>query len=73
MMIEMMFKQIFNNELLDDKFCEYLKKELHDKVVDDLQIEIQVLLGDVMPRTCESGGWDKIPKQSNDIDHNYPA
>ena len=53
-MIEMMFKQIFDNELLDEKFCEYLEKGLHDKVIDDLQIEIQVLIGDVMPKTCES-------------------
>jgi len=53
-MIEMMFKQIFNNELLDEKFCDYLEKGLHDKVIDDLQIEIQVLIGDVMPRTFES-------------------
>ena len=53
-MIEMMFKQIFDNEILDDKFCEYLEKGLHDKVIDDLQIEIQVLIGDVMPRTFEN-------------------
>jgi len=54
-MIEMMFKQIFDNELLDEKFCEYLEKGLHDKVIDDLQIEIQVLIGDIMPKTFENG------------------
>jgi len=52
-MIEMMFRQIFDNELLDEEFCEYLEKRLDDKFVDDLQIEIQVLIGDVVPRTCE--------------------
>ena len=51
MLIEMMFRQIFDNELVDKKFCEYLKKRLDDKVVDELQIEIQLLIGDIMPRT----------------------
>ncbi len=55
MLTEMMFRQIFDSELLDEKFCEYLKKRLDDKVVDDLQIEIQVLIGDIMPRTYENG------------------
>ncbi len=43
--------QIFDNELLDEEFCEYLRKRLDDKVVDELQIEIQVLIGDIVPRT----------------------
>jgi len=47
----MMVHQIFDNELLDEEFCEYLEKRLDDKIVDDLQIEIQVLIGDIMPRT----------------------
>ncbi len=42
--------QIFDNELLDEEFCEYLRKRLDDKVVDELQIEIQVLIGDIVPR-----------------------
>jgi len=49
-MIEMMFRQILDDELVDEEFCEYLEKGLDDKVVDDLQIEIQVLIGDIMPR-----------------------
>ena len=49
-MIETMFRQIFDNELLDKEFCEYLEKRLDDRAVDDLQIEIQVLIGDIMPR-----------------------
>ena len=54
MLIEMMFRQIFDNELVDKKFCEYLEKRLDDKVVDELQIEIQLLIGDIMPRTYEN-------------------
>ncbi len=38
-MIEMLFRQIFENELLDEEFCEYLEKRLHSSVVDDLQIK----------------------------------
>jgi len=45
-----MVRQIFDNELLDEKFCEYLEKELDDKVIDELQTEIQVLIGDIVPR-----------------------
>ena len=40
-MIEMLFRQIFDNELLDEEFCEYLKKSLDSKVdgifIDDNQ------------------------------------
>ena len=36
-MIEMMFKQIFDDELLDEEFCEYLEKILDSKVVEELQ------------------------------------
>ena len=36
-MIEMMFRQIFDNELLDEEFCEYLEKRLDSKVVEELQ------------------------------------
>ncbi len=53
-MIEMMFRQILDDELVDEEFCEYLEKGLDDKVVDDLQIEIQVLIGDIMPITYEN-------------------
>ncbi len=49
-MIEMMVRQIFDNELLDEEFCEYLEKGLDDKVIDELQTEIQVLIGDIVPR-----------------------
>jgi len=31
-MIEMLFRQIFDNELLDEGFCEYLEKSLDSKV-----------------------------------------
>ena len=40
-MIEMLFRQIFDNELLDEEFCEYLEKSLDSKVdgifIDDNQ------------------------------------
>jgi len=40
-MIEMLFRQIFDNELLDEEFCEYLEKRLDSKVdgifIDDNQ------------------------------------
>ncbi len=49
----MMFRQILDDELIDEEFCEYLEKRLDDNVVDDLQIEIQILIGDIAPRTCE--------------------
>ncbi len=45
-----MVRQIFDNELLDEEFCEYLEKGLDDKVIDELQTEIQVLIGDIVPR-----------------------
>ncbi len=48
-MVEMMFKQIFDEKLLDKKFCKYLEKRLDDNVVDDLQIEIQILIGNIVP------------------------
>ncbi len=48
-MVEMMFKQIFDENLLDKKFCKYLKKRLDDNFVDDLQIEIQLLIGNIIP------------------------
>jgi len=48
-MVEIMFRQILDNELLDEEFCEYLEKGLDDKVVDNLQTEIQVLIGDIVP------------------------
>jgi hypothetical protein len=41
-MIEMMFKQIFDDELLDEEFCEYLEKNLDSKVIEDLQIKYDV-------------------------------
>lgn len=31
-MIEMLFRQIFDNKLLDEEFCEYLEKNLDSKV-----------------------------------------
>jgi len=46
----MMFREILDDELLDEEFCEYLEKGLNDKVVDDLQTEIQVLIGNIVPR-----------------------
>jgi hypothetical protein len=46
-----MFRQILDDELIDEEFCEYLEKRLDDNVVDDLQIEIQILIGDIAPRT----------------------
>jgi hypothetical protein len=57
-MVEMMFKpifdeklldKIFDEKLLDKKFCKYLEKRLDDNVVDDLQIEIQILIGNIVP------------------------
>ena len=50
-MVEMMFKPIFDEKLLDKKFCKYLEKRLEDNVVDELQIEIQILIGNIVPRT----------------------
>ena len=46
-----MFRQILDDELIDEEFCEYLEKRLDDNVVDDLQIEIQILIGNIVPRT----------------------
>ncbi len=48
-MAELMFKQIFDEKLLDKEFCKYLEKRLDDNVVDDLQIEIQILIGNIVP------------------------
>ncbi|MEK0349523.1 MAG: hypothetical protein QQN50_07025 [Nitrosopumilus sp.] len=48
-MIEMLFRQIVENELLDKEFCKYLEKRLEDNVVDELQIEIQILIGNIVP------------------------
>ncbi len=42
MLIEMMFRQIFDNELIDEEFCEYLEKRLDSSVVEDLQIKYDV-------------------------------
>jgi len=36
-MIEMLVHQIFDDELLDEEFCEYLEKNLDPKVVKELQ------------------------------------
>jgi len=36
-MIEMLVRQIFDDELLDEEFCEYLEKRLDSKVVKELQ------------------------------------
>ncbi len=36
-MIEMLVRQIFDDELLDEEFCEYLEKRLDSKVVEELQ------------------------------------
>ncbi len=41
-MIKMLFKHIFENELLDEEFCEYLEKRLDSSVVEDLQIKYDV-------------------------------
>ncbi len=41
-MIEMLFRQIFENELLDEEFCEYLEKRLDSLVIEDLQIKYDV-------------------------------
>jgi len=41
-MIEMLFRQIFENELLDEEFCEYLEKRLDFSVVEDLQMKYDV-------------------------------
>ena len=46
------FRQILDKELFDDKFYEYLENSLDDNVVDDLQIEIQILIGEVVPKLC---------------------
>jgi len=46
----MMFRQILDDELIDEEFCEYLEKRLDDNVVDDLQTEIQILIGNIVPR-----------------------
>ncbi len=48
-MVEVMFKQIFEEKLLDKEFCKFLEKRLDDNVVDDLQIEIQILIGNIVP------------------------
>jgi len=49
-MVEKMLKQIFDKKLLDKEFCKYLEKRLEDNVVDELQIEIQILIGSIVPR-----------------------
>ncbi len=36
-MIEMLVRQIFDDELLDEEFCEYLEKNIDSKVVEELQ------------------------------------
>ena len=41
-MIEMLVRQIFDDELLDEEFCEYLEKRLDSSVVEDLQIKYDV-------------------------------
>ena len=41
-MIEMLFKQVFENELLDEEFCEYLEKKLDPKIMKDLQTQYDV-------------------------------
>ena len=41
-MIEMLFRSIFENELLDEEFCEYLGKRLDSSVVEDLQIKYDI-------------------------------
>ncbi len=41
-MIEMLFRQIFENELLDEEFCESLEKRLDSSVVEDLQMKYDV-------------------------------
>ena len=41
-MIEMLFRQIFENELLDEEFCEYLEKRLDSSIAEDLQIKYDV-------------------------------
>ncbi len=33
----MLVRQIFDNELLEEEFCEYLEKNLDSKVVEELQ------------------------------------
>ncbi len=48
-MVAMMSKQIFDEKLLDKEFCKYLEKRLEDNVVDELQIEIQILIGNIVP------------------------
>jgi len=55
----MIFRQIINYELFDDKFCEYLEKRLDDNVVDELQIEIQVLIGEIVPK-IDANNLNKI-------------
>jgi len=39
----------FDEKLLDKEFCKYLEKRLEDNVVDELQIEIQILIGNIVP------------------------
>ena len=55
----MEFRQILDYEPLDEGFCEYLEMRLDDKVVDELQIEIQVLIGEIVPR-IDSNNLNKI-------------
>lgn len=38
----MMFKQIFETELLDEEFFEYLEKKLDPKTKKELQIEFDI-------------------------------
>ncbi len=55
----MKFRQILDYESLDEGFCEYLEMRLDDKVVDELQIEIQVLIGEIVPR-IDANNLNKI-------------
>ena len=41
-MIEMLVQQIFDNELFDEEFCEYLEKRLDSSFVEDLQMKYDV-------------------------------
>jgi len=41
-MVEIMFRQMFDDELLDEEFYEYLEKRLELKVMEDLQTNYDV-------------------------------
>jgi len=66
-MAELMFKQIFDEKLLDKEFCKYLEKRLEDNVVDELQIEIQILIGNIVPYTNCNLTMIKLKISSNTI------